>query len=154
MKMMRKPFLRDGLGIKGTAALELALLAPLLASLATGGWDFGNALLQQERLASAARAGAQYAVASMTNSTNYAGMIQAARNDAGDTANALQVTAQKVCTCPAGGAVSCSGGTCAGNAAPYSYAQVIVSEPYTLMVSYPGIGSSLQLSGKALLRLN
>jgi len=152
--MMRKFFLRDRLGTKGTAAIELALLAPMLASLATGGWDFGNALLQQERLASAARAGAQFAVASFANSTNYAGMIQAARSDAGDTTNSLTVTAQTVCKCPTGGTISCSGGTCAGNAAAYSYAQVVVSEPYTMSVSYPGIGSSLQLSRQAMLRLH
>ena|ERR1700680_1036341 len=150
---MRMSFLRDRLGTQGTAAIELALLAPVLASLATGGWDFGNALLQQERLASAARAGAQFAVASIANSTNYAGMIQAARNDAGDTAKSLNIVSQTVCTCPAGGTISCAGGACAGNAAPYSYAQVVVSESYAMTVNYPGIGSSLQLSGRAMLRL-
>ena len=144
--------LRDRLGTAGTAAIELALLAPVLATLATGSWDFGNALLQQETLASAARAGAQFAVASISNSTNYGGMIQAAQNDAGNSAGPLTINAQDACTCPSGGTVSCSG-TCAGNAPPRVYAQVQVSKSYATTVKYPFIGSPIVLSGTAMLRI-
>jgi Flp pilus assembly protein TadG len=148
-----KRWIFRSLGIKGTAAIELALLAPLLMTLGTGSWDFGNALREEQRLESAARAGAQFATASIANASDYEGTIHAARNDASDAKNALGVSAAQVCRCPGGSSVSCSG-TCAGNASPRVYEQVIVSERYPTLVKYPFVGNPIALSGSAMLRLN
>jgi Flp pilus assembly protein TadG len=117
----------------------------------TASWDFGNALYQQERLVSAARAGAQYGIQSTTDSTNYTGMIQAARNDAGDTANSLAITAQQACRCPSGGSVSCTS-TCSGNVAPRVYDQVVAAESYSTLGRYPFVADPIPLTSTAMLR--
>ncbi len=148
---MRTFIRRMRLENRGTAAVELAILAPVLGSLITGAWDFGNALLQQERLSNAARAGAAFALTGMADFTNYTGMIQAARNDASDTNNALSVTAQQACTCPTGSSVSCTG-SCTGGSV-WTYAQVTVSEKYTTLISYPFTTNPLNLTSTVMVRL-
>jgi len=138
------------LGTRGTAAVELAILAPVIGTLITGAWDFGNALLQQERLSNAARAGAAFALTNTADSTDYTGMVQAARNDASDTTDALHVTAQQVCTCPTGTSVSCTG-SCSGGSV-WTYAQVTVSENYTTLISYPFATNPLNLTSTVTVR--
>jgi len=140
-----------GSDARGTASIELALLAPALVYLMTAGWDFGNALYQQERLVSAARAGAQFGIQSTADSTNYTGMVQAARNDANDTTNSLTVTAQESCICPSGGAISCSS-TCSGNVAPWAYDKVTASESYSTFGRYPFVADPIPLTAAAMLR--
>lgn len=137
---------------RGTAAVELAILAPVLGALITSAWDFGNALVQQERITSAARAGAQFALINSSDSTDYTGMVQAARNDATDSTSALTVTAQSVCKCPTGSTVSCSSGTCTGGSVR-TYAQLTVSEQYTTLVTYPFAPNPLNLSSTVFLRV-
>lgn len=141
------------LGTEGLAAIELAFVAPLLALLMTGGWDVGNVVYQAERLANAARAGAQFGLAT-NNNTNYTGMQQAARNDANDPNNALTVNATQVCSCPGGGApdaATCST-TCSGNASQLVYVQVTVKENYSTMFTYPFISNPVSLTSTVMLR--
>jgi len=139
-------------GVAGTATIELALAIPFLLITMTGVWDFGNVLFQAERIASAARAGVQFGVENAANAANFAGMIAAARADANDRADALTVTAQQTCTCPAGGSVSCTG-TCASGATLRVYAQVSVSERYSTVFSYPFVGNPLTLTNQVMMRV-
>jgi Flp pilus assembly protein TadG len=141
------------LGNEGVAATELAFVAPMLILLMTGGWDLGNVVYQAERLANAARAGAQFGLAT-NNNTNYTGMVQAARNDANDPSNALNVTATQVCVCPGGGtptAAAC-GANCTGNASQLVYVQVAVGENYTTMFTYPFVSNPVSLSSTVMMR--
>jgi Flp pilus assembly protein TadG len=140
-----------GAGDGGTASVELALLAPALAYFMAAGWDFGNALYQQERLVSAARAGAQYGIQSTADSTNYTGMILAARNDANDAGKILKITAQQACTCPGGGSIACTA-TCTGNTAPRVYDQVVASESYATLGKYPFVANPIPLTSTVMLR--
>ena len=143
--------LSRGLGDRGNVAIEFAVLAPILLALMTGAWDFGNCFIQSERLASAARAGAQYGIQSAAHATDFAGMVQAARNDANDGDNALAVTASQVCFCPGGASVACTG-TCAGVPAPGYYAKLVVSEDYTTLFTYPFVTNPISLSTQILMR--
>src|SRR5690348_8121211 len=111
------------LGDRGSVAVEFALLAPVLAGLAVSAWDFGNCFLESERLASAARAGAQYGIQTAAHATDFAGMQQAARNDANDSDNMLGVTATQVCSCPGGTSVACTG-SCPGVPQPSFYVKL------------------------------
>lgn len=151
-KMLPRLRIRRRLGSEGIAAVELAFVAPMLILLMTGGWDLGNVVYQAERLANAARAGAQYGLAT-NNNTNYTGMVQAARNDANDPNNALNVTAIQVCTCPGGTptAASC-GAVCAGNASQLVYVQVTVKENYSTMFTYPFASNPVSLTSTVMLR--
>jgi Flp pilus assembly protein TadG len=144
------PLLAGGLGDRGAAAIEFAMVVPILALLFTGVWDFGGGFLQKERLDSAARAGVQYGV-QPARATDIAGMIQAARNDAGDAADALTVTAQNFCACAGGSTVGC-GATCAGGALPMGYVRVQVSENFATLVTYPFATNPIPLSSSVTLR--
>jgi Flp pilus assembly protein TadG len=139
------------LGDSGNAVIEFALVAPILMALFTGVWDFGNCFLQSQRLASAARAGAQYGIQAPANATDFPGMVQAARNDANDTAAALTINASQLCFCPNGVAVACTG-SCAGIPQPYFYVKLVVSESYTTTFDYPFITNPLSLSTQIMLR--
>jgi Flp pilus assembly protein TadG len=144
--------IRHRIGNEGLAAIELAFVAPMLILLMTGGWDLGNVVYQAERLANAARAGAQYGLAT-NNNANYTGMVQAARNDANDPNSALTVTATQVCTCPGGtpAAASC-GAVCANGASQLVYVQVTVKENYTTMFTYPFVSNPVSLTSVVMLR--
>jgi Flp pilus assembly protein TadG len=85
------------LGHRAISALEFAVVAPVLLLLMLGANDFGNALQQWTRLETAARAGAQYALAFPTDQT---GIEEAALNGLQPTWQAgTAVTVQ--CSCDA-----------------------------------------------------
>ena len=67
--------LRERRGDEGGAAVELALLLPILLLMLSGTFDFSRALYETARLQSAARAGVQFGTQSQTTATNNAGMI-------------------------------------------------------------------------------
>ena len=139
------------LGTKGTAMVEFALVAPFLLLTMSGTWDFGNAIIQHERMESAARAAVAYGIQNPTTATDFAGMTQAARNDANDAKNALQIAATQTCTCPGGGAVACNG-VSAGNVPPWTYIQVQVQEPYTTVFPYPFVANPINISSQVIMR--
>lgn len=142
---------RQRLGTAGVAVIEFALVLPFLALLTAAAWDLGNVFHQEERLASAAEAGVDYGIQNSATSTDYTGMISAARADADDPNDALDIAAQQVCLCSGGTTVNCSTGYCSG-ALPNVYLQVTVSENYPTIIPYPGIGSTIFLSRQAMLR--
>jgi Flp pilus assembly protein TadG len=139
------------LGDKGNAAIEFAIIAPILLALLTGAWDFGNCFVESQRLASAARAGAQYGIQAPANATDFAGMTQAARNNASDADDALTVSASQICTCPGGASVACTG-SCVGIPAPQIYVKLVVSEPYTTLFTYPFVTNPIPLSTQVVMR--
>ncbi len=138
------------LGSDGAAAVELALVAPTLIFMIMGAWDFGRAFQENARLESAARAGAQYGVFSAANAQDMAGIVLAARTDAGDQNSELTVTAAQVCECSDGSAVDCSA-TCTGEA-PRLYISVEVEEQFSTLFPYPGISNPITLSQQAEIR--
>ncbi len=142
-------FLRDRSGV---AAVEMALLTPLLALLLTGGWDFSRALYEQHRLAAAARAGIQYAIISPNNWTDSTNIIAAVRTDAGDTTNSLTVSTGE-CTCPNGTTKCSTSSTCTGSSIAGTYVQVSVSESMATLVNYPFITTPLPIASKAIVRV-
>jgi Flp pilus assembly protein TadG len=82
----------------GTASIELALLAPVLAAVMVGTFDWGLAIEQRIRLQTAARAGAQQAL----RTPGDAAMISAAVRAAAPDFEALAVTPSPVwCECSA-----------------------------------------------------
>lgn len=141
------------LGDEGLGAIELAWIAPVLVLLMTGAWDLGNVIYQAERLTNAARAGAQFGLAS-NNNTNYTGMVQAARNDANDPNNALTVSANQACVCPGGGTptTAACGGNCANGASQLAYVLVTVSGNYSTMFTYPFASNPVSLTSTVMLR--
>ncbi|MDB5394243.1 MAG: hypothetical protein JWM91_1749 [Rhodospirillales bacterium] len=143
---------RFRIGEAGIAGIELALAAPMLALMMTGGFDFGRAIYEQQRLSAAARAGVQYARQNSTTWTNTASIVSAARADAGDTTNSLTVTANQ-CTCPAGATLCSATTTCTSSSVAGTYVKVVVAESYATLVNYPFLTSPINLSSQAMIRV-
>ncbi len=161
---------RARLGNSGAAAIEFALVAPMLALLLTGGFDFGRALFEQLRVTAAARAGAQYAIRGSaywpTTTAADTGIVTAACNDAGASPTvatttpmtctyagstpALSVTASE-CTYP-GGTTTCSTATCT-SCVSGTYVKVLVSESFSTLVNYPFVQSPFTITGQSLIRV-
>jgi len=140
------------LGEAGIAGVELALALPMLILLMVGGFDFGRAIYEQNRLAAAAQAGVQYATESSSNWTSTSNIVAAARNDAGDTTNSLTVATGE-CTCPSGTNLCSAASTCTASAVAGTYVRVSVSESYSTLMNYPFMTSPITLTGQSTVRV-
>lgn len=137
---------------RGTAALELALLAPLLALVIGGLVEFGLTFHEINRLNSAARAGAQFAIGKASFATDLAGIRRAAEQDMGSDEEALTVSVAEVCQCPGGGGVDCSG-TCGSYGKPQTFLTVHVEKPYESLLRHFNLIDATTLSADAVLRI-
>lgn len=142
----------------GSIAIELALLAPVLAGILIAVVDFGGYIYSSMQMQSASRAGAQYAIQSTGNASDVTAISDAVLASSSDLETGLAVTSVTFCACTDGStsAVSattgCSG-TCPGGDAPAYTVQVTVSKTYTPMFSWPGIPDSLLIEGMTALRV-
>ena len=129
-------------GASGNVTIEFGFLILILVSLAIGAFDFGRLGYRKIAITSAARAGAQYGTQDLVTAADTNGMVQAARNDIEDTADALGITARRYCDCPGGGQgeVSCTV-TCADGSFSLMYVEVTVPDQVDLLFPYPGITS-------------
>jgi Flp pilus assembly protein TadG len=110
---------------RGSAAVEFALMAPVIAVILVGVADWGIAIEQRERLQTAARAGAQIALSRPTETT----AIEAAVNSAAGSLTGLNVSSSGIfCSCDGTAMGTCTD-SCAGTIA--TYVTVGVSRPYS-----------------------
>jgi Flp pilus assembly protein TadG len=133
----------------GSSAIEVALMAPILALLLVGGVDFGRGYFVALEVSSAAESGALYG---STNTSDTKGMVSAAKLNAKDVPG-IAATASTGCECSDGtGAVaSCSPvPSCTVNVV--DYVEVDTSATYTPILKYPGIPSTFSLTGRGRMR--
>jgi Flp pilus assembly protein TadG len=137
---------------EGAAAIELAIIAPVLIAILVPLIDLGLGFYQQMQVEDAAQAGAQYAMAHGYNSAAIQTAVSAATPLSGITASPSPVTA---CGCPNGMAVDAAacGATCANGQAAGTYVTVSAQSVYTPLVPYPGIGSSITLTAQSTARI-
>lgn len=143
---------------RASVAIELALLAPVLAAFLVGSVDFGSYIYGKMQLQSAARAGAQYAVQSGGNADDQAGIIAAALASSSDLATGASVISETFCSCVDGtestvSATTGCGGTCAGGDSPALSVRVTVTNTFTPIFNYPGIPDSIAMKGVSSLRV-
>ena len=136
----------------GTVSVELAFFVPVAAAMIAGAVEFGRLGLEQVRVASAARAGAQYGIYDLSSAGDTDGIIEAARFDADDVTNSLTVNAAQVCRCPDGTEQACNVACSDGEFAPL-YVEVQVSESVDLWFTFPGVPSSITLASRSSMRL-
>src|SRR6185503_18913812 len=84
LEKRRLPFVKNRPPEKGAALVELAIMSTLLMMLLGGTMDFARVFYLSIAVANAARAGVQYGVQSVGNSTNTYATEQAAINDGKD----------------------------------------------------------------------
>ncbi len=135
---------------KGQSLVEMAAVLPVLAILLVVAADFGRLYYTNIEVIEAARAGAQYGSQSVTTAANLHGMQTAAQNDAVNVPGMGAVASQ--CTCATGSTVTaCPTSYCTGSPAGATFVEVDTSTTFNTLVSYPGVPSSVPLSGKAVM---
>jgi len=141
----RRPALR-----RGQAAVEWALVTPVIALLLVAAGDLMRMYFTSMEVNNAAKASVQYGAQSPETAADLAGMQQAAKNDAADLSG-MTATASMYCECPDSSTTfDCStSNTCAEKRV---YVEVDTAATFTLSVRYPGIPSSIQLAGVAKMR--
>jgi len=135
---------------RGQGLLELAFCIPLLSMLAVVAADAGRAFFVGIEVTNAARAGVEFGVQNSTTASNLTGMQTAATND-GSGITGLTAVASTYCqcgttvkTCPVSASITCPD--------PRGYVEVDTSAPFTTLLHYPGLPTSLTLTGKAIMR--
>lgn len=118
---------------KGAAAVETALLFPVLLLLGAGVADFGFGVYDHMQLTSAVRAGTQTALKTPDDGE----AIQAAvRGALGVDPDLVSVTVIASCECANGVEVDCGAGVCQSGAVR-KYVTVAASHPQQWLVDYP-----------------
>ena len=137
--------------VRASAAIEFALVTPLLIYLLIGLVDVGRYMYYGIIVAHAARSAVQYGSQTVYTADDSTGIMNVARQDAqGLTLSVNPPTIQ----CVEGGVVVIcpSPGTAIPTTLSY-YVQVQVSGTFHPLVAYPGIPSSVPVSATAVTRL-
>jgi Flp pilus assembly protein TadG len=125
--------------------VEFGLLLPVLVLLLMGAADFSRVFYAAVTTTNAARAGAGYGIESRAKSMDFAGMRQAALDDAQDITGAV-ATAVQFCECPDGSSIGCTQ-TCVSGAKRI-YVRVTTTKTFRTV----GLPSSFPLSATAVMR--
>lgn len=133
----------------GVAAIELAVVLPMLILMAIGAVEFGRVYFTAITVANAATAGAQYGAQS-SGSADPDFIRQVARNDAND--QTLVVNSNSTCRCPDSETpVDCSI-ACAGYGYPQFFIEVTTSKTLSLLFNYPGLPPAIPVSRTVTIR--
>lgn len=129
---------------RGAAAIEFAVLIPVVVTALTGVAIYGRAMYEKMELVSAARAGAQQAVLDRTDTAAIKNAVVNSTNLGLTTAD---VTTTETCLCSDGTAITC-GLTCADSDPNHYYMTVTANYTHTLML----LGTTMNLSGSVKIR--
>jgi Flp pilus assembly protein TadG len=131
---------------KGSAAIELAMVTPMLILVLLGAYDFGRVFHMSVAVTAAAHTGAHWGSQSMTKVTDTAGMRNAAETHT--PGMGITATASTECRCVET-LVAC--GTACGTPLR-TYAVVTATRTFTTIVNYPGIPNNIVLTRSARIR--
>ena len=137
---------------RGNAAVEFALVAPMLAAALVAMIDLGIGFYEKMEVENAAQAGAEYAIARGWNATSVANAVTASGTLAAISATPAPTQS---CGCASGttvAAASC-GSTCPSGAAVGTYVTVNAQAQYKTILSYPGLASPMTLSAQSIVRI-
>lgn len=141
--------MRTGEASRGSALIEMAIVLPVFGLLLMGAVDLSRTLYLNEIAVSAARAGAQGALAGDAQNPDLKAIEAIAVAD-GAVAG-LTAKATVVCACGVEAAQPCEAVKCAANRA--SYLRVETEAPERPLLRYPGVGPELTVRGSATVRL-
>jgi Flp pilus assembly protein TadG len=138
--------------MRGVAAVEFAILAPLLILMLIAMVDLGIGILRKMQVENAAHAGGQYAMLLGFNSSSIATAVSSATSFTGITVSPAPT---KFCGCPttSGVTVTDCSATCTGGSTAGSYVTVSAQAQYDTLFSYPMIPKSFVLTAQSTVRI-
>ena len=137
----------------GASTVELAIVAPVLILLFMGVVVLGQWMFFGILAANAARAGTDYGEQNLTTAADGAGMTNAALQDG---QNLSQFSATPHCYYISGSTTTpCATPPASATPAPGSvyYVEVDTTGKFKPLITYPGIPSSVTVSGKSVTRV-
>ena len=143
---------------RGSAIIELAVALPVLVVILIGTIDFARVFYTGISLTNAARAGAQFGASSIAQSTNFAGMRNAATSAVNITGVTANATALCQCATDAGvfsptSPVNSCTATCSGGHI-VNTVTVTTSKTFDLVIGgLPGVPNSIPLTRTATMRV-
>lgn len=141
----------------GSAAVELAVVLPVLLLLVMGVVDFGHIFVTSVAVANAARSGAQYGAQNTATSGDNTGMNNAATTDFPAALGTLTVNSQRQCRCSSGDApvtgVACATLTCGTYGEPRVFVEVTANQSVNLLFRYPGFAATIPVVRTATVRV-
>ncbi len=138
----------------GQAAVELAMVSPVLALLLVGTADFGRAFYFNQEVVAAARAGAQYGSQSVSTASDTSGISAAALAN-GTNVPGLSASSS-FCTCQSPtptGETACASSYCNGANSAATYVIVTTSATFKTLVNYPGVPHTTTMTGTAIMQV-
>ena len=143
--------LHDACSNRGHSTVEMAVVAPVMALLLLAATDLARLFYASIAVSNAARAGAQYGSQSLIAAADSAGMAAAAKADASNVTGLNAVGSQCTCFTPSS-VTACASSYCTSNPQG-TFVEVDTSTTFRTLITYPGIPSSVSLSGKAIMRV-
>ena len=135
----------------GVAAVEFALIAPILILLMVGLTDMGLYIKSRMQLEQISRASVDYVM--QGGDENNIGTDVLNYYDA-EHATSYSINTERFCTCADGETQDCSALNCGAGDYSRQYFQVTLNRTVSTLFPYPGIPDELQLQGSARMRLD
>jgi Flp pilus assembly protein TadG len=134
----------------GSSLVEFAVLLPVLAFLLVGLIDIGRATYYSILAANAARAGSQYGAQYLWTANDTSGISSAVSADA---PNISWTVSQSLLCSVGGGAPAACASTGNGSSNTVYYVKVQVNGSFSTLVHYPGLPTSIPVSGLSMTRI-
>ena len=138
-------------GVRGVAAIEFSIVAPLLVLTLVGTIDAGSAIYRKMQVQNAVHAGTQYA---MINGFNASGITTAIASASNMSVNSSPAP-QQFCGCPSMSGVAsidCSS-TCPGGSNPGTYVTVSAQGYYSTLFRYPLVNDQFSFTTQVTVRI-
>lgn len=137
----------------GVAAIEFALLVPMLMVILTGLTDYGLYINTKMQLQALSDRTAQYVAQGGSENDVNANIIQRSSlyTDGASNQTSITFTSTTACECSDGVAVSCAG-SCSGSDYVRNFYTATITGTYTPLLPWPGIPDSITLTGSSRLQ--
>jgi Flp pilus assembly protein TadG len=138
----------------GVAAIEFALIGPMILLILIGAFDYGNYINQVMQLENVTRTAAEYVVEG-GDIDNIQTDVISLSNLSDLNTNPVTVTAQLACACRDETVVAdCTDAdACGANDYTRQFIEVTLSRTYTPIMPYPGLPDSVTLGGSVRMQL-
>lgn len=132
--------------------LEFAVVLPVLVLLLVGAADYGRVFFTSIAVANAARAGAEWGAQDKGKAFGSTTAITDFAKQDGVEAGTINVTSQTVCRCLDESSPPCAS-SCPGYGEPRAFVEVTATKTVNLILPYPGVRNNIEITRKAVFRV-